>query len=314
MNGFHVVIHGGFHKTATSHLQSLLDCNRPYLAECGVNYVRHRDTRKRYTIPTQVNAYEKIGLNWSPRISDTELRHRAGVFFKELMERGLDRIILSDENMAGHCGHCVKRGVLYRWQRQLIQTFASEIPLEVREVHVAVRNYADFFASAYVEYLRSVTGNRFVSEEKMKRQVLSNMPSWHGILKTVQTFFPTARIIVWRHEDFRMLERAVLRNLCGPAVDVAGFKIPENVNKRPTASGKAVAELLRLIHAEGADAALTRRAELQRKYPRGGDWSEYDPWNAQERTHLMRFYDRDIAEIAADRGFVLIRPDTREAA
>jgi len=310
MSDPYIVVHGGFHKTATSHVQSILGRNAGHMAKRGVNYVHHRETRKRYTIPTQVNAYEKIGLDWSPRISDDELGVLSQTFFDELADAGQDRIILSDENMAGHCGHCVKRGVLYRWRRQLIKNFAENIVLPVREVHIAVRNYPDFFASAYVEYLRSVTGQWFVSEEKMKRQVLENMPSWVNVLKTIQTFFPEASITIWTHEDFRKLETTVLQNLCGPSVDISKLSEPKDANKRPTASGKAVAELLRLIYDEGADKALEQRVELQQKYPRGKEWGNYDPWTATEREHLTRFYQKDLQEIAREPGLTLITPQT----
>jgi len=306
----YIVVHGGFHKTATSHVQSILGRNAGHMAKRGVNYVHHRETRKRFTIPTQVNAYEKIGLDWNPKISDPELVKMSKSFFNELKKAGQERIILSDENMAGHCGHCVKRGVLYRWRRQLIKNFAENIRLPVREVHIAVRNYPDFFASAYVEYLRSVSGQWFVSEEQMKRQVLENMPSWLNVLKTIQTFFPDSQITIWKHEDFRKLEPVVLQNLCGPSVDITKLKVPQDANKRPTASGKAVAELLRMIYTEGADQALAQRVDLQEKYPRGKEWGNYDPWTETERAHLTRFYQKDLEEIAREPGLTLISPET----
>ena len=59
--------------------------------------------------------------------------------------------------------------MLYRWRRKLIEVFAAQFPYAVSEVHLGVRNYADFFASAYVEYLRSVTGQWFVDERMMRR-------------------------------------------------------------------------------------------------------------------------------------------------
>lgn len=309
----YVVVHGGFHKTATSHIQAMLNRNSGHLEKRGVTYVHHRDTRKGLTIPTQINAYEKLGLDWSPRISDAELATLSRAFFEPLIDRAQPRIILSDENMAGHCGHCVKRGVLYRWRRALIENFARNIPLEVREVHIAVRNYADFFASAYVEYLRSVNGTWFVDEDKMKRQVLENMPSWHNVLKSVETFFPGARITVWAHEDFRRLEPVILGNLVGEGVDPAKLKPPKDTNKRPTASGRAVSELLRLIYDRGPDEALAQRVALQEKYPRGAEYPAYDPWTEQERAHLSRFYARDLEEIAGDPAIRFLTPQNTPA-
>ena len=302
----YIVLHGGFHKTATSHIQSMMARNSKLLERAGVQYVHHRDTRKRLTVPVQCNVYNSLGMDWDPKISDEELREMTGEFLSELYAEKPKRLILSDENMAGHCGHCVKRGVLYRWRRRLLEVFAEQFDGSVREVHLGLRNYADFFASAYVEYLRSVTGQQFVDERMMRRQVLENMPSWHNILKSVVTLFPGAKVYVWRYEDFRQMDRKILANLCGPGVDVSQMQEPKDRNKRPTASGRAVAELLQLIHKDGADAALEQRVALQEKYPRGPDYGNYDPWTSAERAHLTRMYDRDMDEIRANADITLI--------
>ncbi len=302
----YIVLHGGFHKTATSHIQSMLARNSKMLERESISYVHHRDTRKRLTVPVQCNVYNALGMDWDPKTSDEELREMTGAFLAELCAERPKRLILSDENMAGHCGHCVKRGVLYRWRRRLLETFAGQFDGSVNEVHLGLRNYADFFASAYVEYLRSVTGQWFVDERMMRRQVLENMPSWHNILKSVITLFPGAKVYVWRYEDFRQMDLRILANLCGPGVDTAKMQEPKDRNKRPTASGRAVAELLQLIHKDGADSALEKRVALQEQYPRGPDYGGYDPWTKAERAHLTRMYDRDIAEIRANPDITLI--------
>lgn len=305
----YLVLHGGFHKTATSHIQSMLARNAKMLERAGVHYVHHRDTRKRMTVPVQCNVYNKLGMDWDPKISDAELHEMTGTFLAELEATGAQRIILSDENMAGHCGHCVKRGVLYRWRRKLIEGFAQQFPRGVDEVHLGVRNYADFFASAYVEYLRSVTGQWFVDERMMRRQVIENMPSWHNILKSVVTLFPGAKVYVWRYEDFRRIDMQILANLCGPEIDVSKLKAPKDKNKRPTASGRAVTELLQLIHKDGADFALSQRVALQEQFPRGPDFGSYDPWLPNERSHLTRTYERDMDEICANPDIIVVQSE-----
>ena len=303
-----LVLHGGFHKTATSHIQSLLARNSKLLERSGVQYLHHRDTRKRLTVPVQCNVYTKVGMDWDPKISDVELSEMTRAFFDEVLETEAGRIILSDENMAGHCGHCVKRGVLYRWRRKLIEAFAAQFPYPVAEIYLGVRNYADFFASAYVEYLRSVQGQWFVDEPVFRRNVLQNMPSWHNILKSVVTLFPEARVTVWKYEDFRKLDQEILHLLCGPDVDVAKLKEPKDKNKRPTASGRAVAELLTLIHSKGAEYALNERVALQEKYPRGKEYGSYDPWTERERRHLTQIYERDIEDIRANPAISVLEP------
>jgi hypothetical protein len=137
---------------------------------------------------------------------------------------------------------------------------------------------------------------------------MENMPSWHNILKSVVTLFPGAKVYVWRYEDFRKMDRLILGNLCGPGVDASQMKEPKDRNKRPTASGRAVAELLQLIHKEGADHALEQRVALQELYPRGPDYGSYDPWTPEERAHLTRVYARDIEDIRANPDITVVEP------
>ncbi|MEL7013509.1 MAG: hypothetical protein AAFO72_09530, partial [Pseudomonadota bacterium] len=286
----YIVVHGGFHKTATSHVQSTLARNSKMLERAGVHYVNHRDTRKRLTVPVQCHAYLTLDIGWTPKITESELGQMTGVFLDEVTESGATRLIFSDENMAGHCGHCARFGKLYRWGHRMIEIFAAQFPQGVDEVHLGIRNYADFFASAYVEYLRSVTGQWFADEAHMRLMVLTRMPNWHKLLRHVAQSFRGAKVYVWCYEDFRALDQQILSNLCGPEVSVSDLAAPKDRNKRPSASGRAVSELLQRIHKDGAEEALKHRLDLQQKYPRGASYAAYDPWTAAERAHLTRVY------------------------
>lgn len=287
-----VVIHGGVHKTATSHIQSILQRNAGKLRKSGVHYVHHRDTRKEYTVPIQLNQYRK------PRVTDSELVQKSRDFFDKIDAGPGERIVISDENMPGHSGHCVRDGDLYGRREVLLPIFARNIPYPVTEVHLALRNYADFFASTFIEFLRSAKGENVIPEAQMKRGVLSNLPSWTGFINEVKACFPEAQLILWRHEDFGALSDRVIGNLCGADVDVASLAAPGRERGRPSASHRAVQELLIEIERSGGEAALARRVEIQDAYPRGPDYPGYDPWNADERAHLVRLYDKDVTEIS----------------
>ncbi|MEB8389295.1 hypothetical protein OO012_18880 [Rhodobacteraceae bacterium KMM 6894] len=304
----YVVVHGGVHKTATSHIQSILQRNAGRMRKSGVYYVHHRDTRKEYTFPTQLNGYEKLGLDYKTKYPDDVLAKKAKNFFKGIGAGPGERIVLSDENMPGHSGHCVRSGLLYNRRETLIPIFAQNIPYPVTEVHIAIRNYADFFASTFIEFLRSASGDNVIRESQMKRAVLSNLPSWTGFIDLLLSCFPEARMTIWRHEDFRALSDTVIGNLCGPDIDVADLVSPKRKRGRPSASHKAVQELLFEIERHGGEAALARRVEIQDAYPRGPDYPGYDPWSAAERAHLTRMYEKDIVEIAMRKRVTLLRP------
>ena len=293
-----VVLHGGVHKTATSHIQSILQRNAGRLKKSGVYYVHHRDTRKEYTVPTQLNGYEKLGLNYRTKVSDDDLAKQAKKFFRKIGAGEGERIIISDENMPGHSGHCVRSGLLYNRRETLIPIFSQNIPYPVTEVHIAVRHYADFFASTFIEFLRSAKGENVIAEAQMKRAVLSNLPSWTGFIDLLISCFPDAEMTIWRHEDFRKLSDRVIGNLIGPGFDTSTLVSPKRNRGRPSASHRAVQELLIAIERDGAEAALARRVEIQDAYPRGPAYPGYDPWTTAERAHLGRIYAKDITEIA----------------
>ena len=274
-----VVLHGGFHKTATSYLQSLLQRNRGYLARNNVMYLHHRDVRKQYTVPCQLNAYEKIGVDRKTKIPDAELRQMTHDFFEPVRVANPDTLIISDENMAGHCGHCVQRGMLYHFRRAFMRSFAGELPFEVSEIYLSVRNYGDFFAAAYGEYLRSATTFRFVEEDAMKQSLLDRMPSWHLTLTAVAEAFPNAEIKVWRYEDFGEVSSKVLQSMCGNNISIEHFKHPKSRNVRPSPSQKAMSQFVDLYKSNSPDVALQRRQNLEIKFPKNCQNSGYNPWN-----------------------------------
>lgn len=306
----YVVVHGGVHKTATSFVQSILQRNAGKMRKSGVHYIHHRDTRKDFTYPCQLKGYELLGMDYRRKYTDDELRAETLKFFDKVGAGPGERIILSDENMPGHCGHCVGRGYLYSRRHVLIPLFAREIPYPVREVHLAVRNYADFFASAYVEYLRSASGRgAVVGEAQMKRGLLSKLPSWADFIREVARAFEGAEMVIWRHEDFGALNDRIVQNLIGPDVDVAKLARPKRSRGRPSASQRAIDELLIAIKRDGAEAGLAQRVAIQDRYPRGPDYPGYDPWSAQERAHLIRTYERDMEAIGNMADVRMLEPE-----
>ena len=293
----YVIVHGGVQKTATSFIQGRLKRNAGRLKKQGVHYVHHRKTRKDYTIPCQLNGYDAVGLGYDTVISDAALCEISKEFFHGIEAGAGERIILSDENMPGHSSHCVRKGKLYGFRKPLIPIFANHIPYPVAEVHIAIRNYADFFASSYVEFLRSSEGRRHVTEAQMKRGVISVSPNWQKFIGDVREAFPNSELVVWRHEDFGDLSQKILQNLCGDAVDVNKFAIPKRGRSRPSASHRAIKEMLYVIQRYGPAALIEKRVELQEKYPRSEEYPAYDPWEQSEREHLTRLYDQDVEEL-----------------
>ncbi len=303
-----VVLHGGFHKTATSFLQGVLQRNRGYLARQNITYLHHRDVRRQFTVPCQLNAYEKIGVNRRTRISDDELQAMTEEFFRPVLDQNPETLIISDENMAGHCGHCVQRGMLYHFRRAFMGGFSNALPFDVDEVYLSVRNYGDFFAAAYGEYLRSATTHRFVTEEDMKTRLLDRMPSWHLTMTSVASAFPNSEIRIWRYEDFSSLSGKVLQQMIGPTADVERFKVPNSRNVRPSPSQKAIEMFVQAYKTGSPEEALAKRQEFEQAFPKNDENPGYNPWTSEEYTKLSDAYEEHWSKIVNNPRFTVISP------
>jgi len=310
----YTVLHGGFHKTASTFLQKTLQRNSGKLLRHDVKYVPHRDIRKQFTVPCQQNvAYEK-GFRRKTLLTPEQLREMTSAFFQPILEERPRRLVLSDENLAGHCGHCVRSGNLYRYRKPFIAAFARELPIPIHEIHLSVRNYADFFSAAYIEYLRSLTGknDQFATSQKMCWRVFQHMPGWNGVINTLTKSFPETRIVVWRFEDFvkePKLKTQILQNLAGDDIDVSRFDPPQERHRRPSASGAAVRKLELVALTEGVRRMVELRQDIQTDFPRSEEYPVFDPWDPWERAHLLRLYDRDMARLATNRHVTLLTPD-----
>ncbi|MCK0094492.1 hypothetical protein MWU60_02820 [Yoonia sp. F2084L] len=309
----YTVLHGGFHKTASTFLQKSLQRNKGKLAKSGVHYVPHRHMRKQYTVPCQQNAYQAIGIRRRTVVEDAQLRQIASDFFEPVTSDPPQRLVLSDENLAGHCGNCVKTGQLYRYRDPFVASFARNIPYPVREVYLAVRSYADFFAGAYVEYFRSLQedSSHVTTSRMMCTRVFNHMPGWNGAISVIIKRFPDARIFVWQFEDFikhKDMAPMLLQKLVGDSVDVQTFKAPQGDSQRESASGRAMEQLELMALVDGLPDMVAARQKVQNRFPRNKENGRFDPWHPWERAHLDRLYIKDIARLRTNSAVTLLDP------
>ncbi len=304
------MLHGGFHKTATTYLQRLLEDNDAWLGGQSVYMVPHLKLRKHITFPSQLDAYRNLKIRRRTKFSEEELRGFTEAFFREPIARAPARMILSDENIPGLPAHCVTTGKLYEHRRMFFKCFAKRIPVPITDAFFAVRNYADFFASSYVEYLRAATTTTtgvMDTPEAMKRNVFAALPDWRKVFEDFMDVFPGVRLHVWRFEEFRDLTPQILSGLCGEGVDVSKLKPPKERNARPSASARAVEELVLISELQGAAAMAEHAKTVQDMYPQSADYERFDPWTAGERAHLTALYDRDWSALCEDDRIVTLK-------
>jgi hypothetical protein len=270
----YTVLHVGFQKAAAAQIQQALRHSDKKLEKRGVHYVHLRDLRKK--LGSQITQAETSAV---------------AKFFSNVRRRDPKRLILSDENLLGPFNHCVRTGRLYQHQSPFISQFASEVPFPIREVHIAIQNYADFFAAAYVQYIRALKphNTNFITSRTTCLRVFDHLFGWPDVIDTLTTYFPDAQIFIWRHEDFKAhpdLAAGVLNNLVGEVMEPDPFRIKAVSSNRGTFSGQAMAVLEQLALTHGVGALVSARKEIRSNYPTGVDRPEFDPFLTWEKSHL----------------------------
>ena len=143
----------------------------------------------------------------------------------------------------------------------------------------------------------------------MKELVLEKKPSWPHALADVHAAFPSARLFVWRYEDYGYLSGRVLQNLCGDTIDASELREPGSPKIRPSASGEAVARMLAAANEGGLEGLVDCRVNVQETFPKGRKWKSYDPWSSKDRTRLDAAYERDWEKICADNRYEIVASD-----
>lgn len=248
-------LHIGAHKTATSFIQLVLRQNEDLLLKNKIFVPHHRYTRKEITIPVQLYAYERMGLNWKTKYTKSELHIKVDQFFEGLTKTGADHFILSDENFLGHCGHLVRGGFLYTRKKPFLSALKSALPEEPTRIFLAVRNYSDFFTAAYAQFLLDVEVENFVQPASFVDSIMTKYPNWSNLVSILNETFPHSQIVVWTYENCRDAWPSIFSQMVGPNT-AKKMDMTVETNIRPTMSQLAYLKFCNALQERGVDTAL----------------------------------------------------------
>ena len=273
-----IILHLGAHKTATTYLQETLAANRQALRARGVGYVPLDQMRA--TLTAQVT---RSGFDVKTALAALVEEHS-----------GCDRLILSDENLAGLCGQAVRDGTYYaRIGERVGRVVEGAAGMDV-EIRYATRAYPAFVASMYCEYLRH---KPFLTIEEYLAAVDVDAFSWRRIVGTLCGLVGPGRVTTWRFEDFGAVEPAVFAALCGDAAP--GLKKPAGP-VRDSLSAKAVAALGAVRPVIGAGATRLLVPAISTLLSRQSGYARFEAVDVGRADEMRERYDRDLAALAAE--------------
>lgn len=288
------ILHGGFHKTATTHIQRELEAHTAALARYGVVVASHKRLRRHYT---KVLAQDGVVQPREFGTNANEDHTAIAEMFDQLRFGDTQRLVFSEENFIGHVGQVALTGDLYQSPRKYLSKLREHLPVAPTDILLAVRNYSNFFASCYVEYLGSAPHDKFVLPQIMTTKVMGNMPSWERVIDLFADVFPEAQIGVWRYEDFSANYDKIMGELTGDDA-YQMFKKSQGAEARTTKARKSVGavtiqKFLDRVAIDGIETALMRWRDIKADCHGLEDGKPFDPWTTQQRAHLEKMYDQD---------------------
>ncbi|KJV05586.1 hypothetical protein VZ94_17165 [Methylocucumis oryzae] len=228
---FRVHIHLGAHKTASTFIQNWLSKHMEFLAQNQIAYIPLARLRQKF-MPAFWRAVEN-----STQISDKQ-GQLLECLYTETRDLGFDLantklLLLSEENLLGGLNTLVTQGLLYPRLEQRMNVLAqlfNDFPLHT---FLAIRNYADFYPSAYAETIRH---QYLKSYDEFLTHLAWQNNSWLQVIATIQASL--APLTLWAYEDFREHTAAILSALLD--LEIPSAMIDATTTDRPSLSQKGL--------------------------------------------------------------------------
>lgn len=287
----HIHLHLGAHKTATTYLQSTLATNLARLNELGIGYLPLDPFRR--TITERLNVLAA---------RHARIEEFLPLFFANAALASPDRIIMSDENLIGHCPEITDNGVPFGNSVQRLKMLHDLLAGHRVTLFFAMRSYDTFIASAYCEALRGA--HQFIEFPTVKARLKTDQFDWAGLVERFREVLAPHAVRIWRFEDFRSDPLKVLRQM---AFDYDGEIAPaDQWSVRQSFSQQAMDMLHNLARTAGISVATQMQKSLTDKMSKKAGFPDYYPWNTRERDYWTRKYAEDCQRI--DKSLWLIPP------
>ncbi|WP_165611610.1 hypothetical protein [Cognatiyoonia sediminum] len=160
-----------------------------------------------------------------------------------------------------------------------------------------IRNLVGYLPSLYCEMLKSTPFQTF--EHFMKR--VPPQLQWYWLAKRMASMFPDVPLVLYRAEDLRGNERALLSALTGLPASV----FEENAQKERSGFSKKTIRRLKKL-SETQEVTRSDVFRMNRRFPKSAENPGFDPFGDIRRERFNKLYEKDLVEIAADPNMTLL--------
>ena len=186
-----IALHLGLHRTGSTALQQVLKRQRATLEAGGVMFWGPEQMR-RPGFPGLASAEVPPGEAAPVERAQAEL-HQS---IDHAARLGRRMFLISEENLPGVILRNFSSALLYPDVGRKLAAFRARLPQPPARIFMAVRDYAEYWPSAYAQALI----NREMAPFEPDRLVEGTaVRGWPAVVADIAAVFPDARIGLWRH-------------------------------------------------------------------------------------------------------------------
>ena len=278
-----IILHIGVHKTATTHIQSLLQSGTDLLKENGVTVSLPKTLRQEW-----LGVFLSVANKADEDITEAEIQR-----LRQIAPNG-KRWIVSEENFAGIPYDFMVTEGFYPNVKRRLALFKRLFPHADIELFFSVRRYDRFYRSLYLEVVRN---RGYIPFEKYYREESFSEYSWKAFLDRVTQVIPEEKITLWCYEEIAEILPAVIDKMAGFACYGQLAAKYATKRTRPSLSAKALEMLASEDLNEAGDMRRERVEKLLRMYPVGDLYPAFQPFDMQKQYSYQNKYNDDMQAV-----------------
>ncbi len=267
-----IVLHVGAHQTATTTLQRMMGGSRLALEAAKIGYWGPKRTRG--GLFQGLIGHSGAVHPW--HVSRARKRVRLGL--ATLADRGVDRLLVSEENMLGTMRSVLDDRILFGDAALRVHRFAQAFDGHDLTIALGIRSYAAWWRSVLA--FRLTRGGPRPSRP-LAAKLVAQPRRWRHVVADLAVAVPHARIVVWDHAGMGRRPDALVRSLLD--VDLPFSGAAERLN-----TGASLDALRAYVDACGYNPEVIP-----------SDAGDFMPFDADQRAVLGDLYCDDIDWLAA---------------
>lgn len=269
----------GAHKTATTHIQQLLNINRDILLKKDIGLSIPIDLRHDW-IPLFFRLSENYSKDLSDEIIDLSSRNKTWIF--------------SEENFSGNSFELSKKSGIYMDLKHRLDVFNELFKNCNIEVFFSIRSYETFYRSAYLEVIRNRGYMSFDDFYSYERFINNN---WVDVISSIVSVIPETHITIWCYEDLNFIKPEIIQRMTNLKDITCILESYENKVTRPSISSRSFSIIKRLSKSQTYSELNKLTDKLNIKYPANKSNGYFMPFDNHQISSFKTSYSQDIKKI-----------------